>query len=59
MHQAVFQKDSNNWVLLQQGNKLVQRTVKLGMRGANRSQVLEGLTEGDEIALFPPPAQTL
>jgi HlyD family secretion protein len=58
-NQAVFQKDSNNWVLLQQGNELVQRTVKLGMRGANRSQVLEGLTEGDEIALFPPPAQTL
>lgn len=58
-NQAVFQKDSSNWVLLQQGNELVQRTVKLGMRGANRSQVLEGLTEGDEIALFPPPAQTL
>ncbi|HKX55276.1 MAG TPA: efflux RND transporter periplasmic adaptor subunit, partial [Xanthomonadales bacterium] len=31
-NQAVFQKDSNNWVLLQQGNELVQRTVKLGMR---------------------------
>jgi HlyD family secretion protein len=58
-NQSIFQKDANNWVLLQQGNELVQRPVKLGVRGANRSQVLEGLAEGDEIALFPPPAQTL
>ncbi len=58
-NQAVFQKDSSNWVLLQQGNELVHRTVKLGLRGANRSQVIEGLESGDEIALFPPQAQSL
>lgn len=58
-NQAVFQKEASNWVLLQQGNELVQRTVKLGLRGANRSQVLEGLAEGDQIALFPPQSQTL
>ncbi len=53
-NQALFQKDSSNWVLLQEGRKWVHRTVKLGLRGANRSQVLEGLEVGDEIALFPP-----
>lgn len=58
-NQAVFQKDSSNWVLLQQGKELVHQTVRLGLRGANRSQVLEGLDPGDEIALFPPQAQSL
>lgn len=58
-NQAVFQKDSSNWVLLQEGKELVHRTVKLGLRGANRSQVVEGLEPGDEIALFPPQAQSL
>jgi multidrug efflux pump subunit AcrA (membrane-fusion protein) len=53
-NQALFQKDSSNWVLLQNGSKLEHRTVTLGERGANRSQVTEGLQAGDEIALFPP-----
>jgi len=54
-NQALFQKDSSNWVLLRQGKKLVHRPVTLGLRGANRSQVVAGLEAGDEIALFPPP----
>lgn len=58
-NQAVFQKDSSHWVLLLEGRKLVHRTVKLGLRGANRSQVLEGLEAGDEIALFPPESSQL
>jgi multidrug efflux pump subunit AcrA (membrane-fusion protein) len=58
-NQSVFQKNTSNWVLVQEGNELVHRTVKLGLRGANRSQVVEGLEPGDEIALFPPLEQSL
>ncbi len=53
-NQSLFQKDASNWVLLQRGGKLEHRTVQLGVRGANRSQVVKGLEPGDEIALFPP-----
>jgi multidrug efflux pump subunit AcrA (membrane-fusion protein) len=53
-NQAVFQDDEGDWVLLRNGSKLVRRPVSLGVRGANRSQVLTGLQTGDEIALFPP-----
>ncbi len=57
-NQAVFQRNAESWVLLQQGGELVERSVRLGLRGANRSQVLDGLEEGDEIALFPPRAKS-
>lgn len=53
-NQAVFKDEEGDWVLLRDGSKLVRRPVSLGVRGANRSQVLEGIRAGDEIALFPP-----
>jgi multidrug efflux pump subunit AcrA (membrane-fusion protein) len=53
-NQAVFQDNDGDWVLLRDGSKLVRQPVSLGVRGANRSQVLGGLQAGDEIALFPP-----
>jgi len=56
-NQAVFKDATGEWVLLRSGGQLVRRDVSLGVRGANRSQVLQGLQNGDEIALFPPPVQ--
>jgi HlyD family secretion protein len=53
-NQALFQDDAGDWVLLLDGNDLVKQPVKLGLRGANRSQVTMGLDAGDEIALYPP-----
>jgi HlyD family secretion protein len=53
-NQAVFQDGEGDWVLLRDGGQLVRQAVQLGVRGANRSQVLKGLQEGDEIALFAP-----
>jgi HlyD family secretion protein len=53
-NQAVFQGQDGDWVLVRDGRKLVRRPVSLGVRGANRSQVIEGLQAGDYIALFPP-----
>jgi multidrug efflux pump subunit AcrA (membrane-fusion protein) len=53
-NQAIFKDEQGDWVLLRDGGELIRQPVELGVRGANRSQVLTGLTEGDRIALFPP-----
>jgi multidrug efflux pump subunit AcrA (membrane-fusion protein) len=53
-NQAIFNGDSGDWVLVRKGRELVKHPVSLGVRGANRSQVIGGLEAGDEIALFPP-----
>ncbi|KAA9131505.1 HlyD family efflux transporter periplasmic adaptor subunit [Marinihelvus fidelis] len=53
-NQALYREDGNDWVMVREGGKLVRRDVRLGLRGPNRSQVVEGLAPGDEIALFLP-----
>lgn len=53
-NQAIFKDEQGDWVLLRDGGELVRQPVRLGVRGANRSQILSGLEEGDQIALFPP-----
>ncbi len=53
-NQAIFREGERDWVLVRQGGDLVRRDIRLGLRGPNRSQVLEGLEPGEKIALFPP-----
>lgn len=53
-NQAIFSDRSGEWVLVLKSGGLVRREIKLGLRGANRSQVVSGLEQTDEIALFPP-----
>ena len=53
-NQSVFSDGSGDWVLTREGGKLVKREIGLGLRGANRSQIITGLREDDVIALFPP-----
>jgi len=53
-NQSVFSDGSGDWVLVLEGRGLVRREIQLGLRGANRSQILSGLEESTEIALFPP-----
>lgn len=55
-NQALFREDEGDWVLVREGGELVRRDVRLGVRGPNRSQIIEGLDAGEEIALFPPQA---
>ncbi len=57
-NQSVFSDASGDWVLVQKGGDLVKCEIKLGLRGANRSQILSGLEKGTEIALFPPTKST-
>ena len=53
-NQAIFSNETGDWVLVPKGGELVRQTIKLGLRGANRSQVIDGLAEGDQVALVPP-----
>ena len=57
-NQAVFSDDGGDWVLVRKGRDLIKREINLGLRGANRSQIVGGLEKGDEIALFPPDHST-
>ena len=53
-NQAIFSDDSGDWVLAVKAGGLVKREIRLGLRGANRSQVISGLDKEDEVALVPP-----
>jgi hypothetical protein len=52
--QAVFQVDGEDTVFLQEGNRLVPTTVVLGPRSLSRVQIMEGLAQGDLVALRDP-----
>jgi len=53
-NQAIFSDGSGDWVFVRKGGDLVRREILLGLRGANRSQILSGLEKDAEIALYLP-----
>lgn len=53
-NQAIFSDGNSNWVLLRKGGSLEKQEIVLGLRGANRSQIVSGLEKDAQIALFPP-----
>ena len=53
-NQAIFSDASGDWVLKRDGGDLLRQEIELGLRGANRSQIVSGLDKDAEIALFPP-----
>ena len=55
-NQALFQEQDQDWVWTLNSSGFDKRKVTLGTRGANRSQITDGLEPGDEIALYLPEA---
>ena len=53
---SVFRSGDGWAVYTVEGGRAVLREVVLGRRNQDRAEVLEGLTEGDEVVLFPPSA---
>jgi len=53
-NQSVFSDGDGDWVLVRKGGDLVRQEIQLGLRGANRSQIVSGLESDAVIALFPP-----
>jgi len=57
-NQSIFSDGSGDWVFVRRGGSLEKQEIELGLRGANRSQIISGLEKGTEIALFPPSANS-
>ena len=57
-NQAIFSDGSGDWVLLRKGGNLEKQEIELGLRGANRSQIVSGLEKDARVALFPPAEST-
>ncbi|SDJ44397.1 Multidrug efflux pump subunit AcrA (membrane-fusion protein) [Ferrimonas sediminum] len=53
-NQSLYQKDGRRWVYLKQGDQFVERTIMAGARSLNRTVILDGLSDGDTIALVKP-----
>lgn len=53
-NQTIFSDGSGDWVFVRKGRNLVRREIQLGLRGANRSQILSGLEKNAKIALYLP-----
>jgi hypothetical protein len=48
---AIEQRDGAHFVKVRQGGDFTARKVELGVRGTARSQVLKGLSAGEEVLL--------
>jgi HlyD family secretion protein len=50
---ALIQEAQEHFVMVKQGNQLIKKKVELGLRGAVRSEVKQGLSAGQSILLTP------
>jgi multidrug resistance efflux pump len=55
---AIQKSDSDAIVFVRAGDQFVERPVKLGKMSSTHAIVLEGLAEGDEVALQRPPQKS-
>ena len=55
---AIQKSDDDTTVFVRAGNQFVERPVKLGKMSSTMAIVLEGLSEGDEVALQRPPQES-
>jgi multidrug efflux pump subunit AcrA (membrane-fusion protein) len=53
-NQAIFQEAGEVWVWVREDGGFVERPVAIGERSISRTIVLEGLDEGDVVALADP-----
>ncbi len=53
-NQAVFQSEAGTWVYRLDGAEFEKRSVEIGLRGPNRSEIISGLAAGDQVALIDP-----
>ncbi|QFU22370.1 HlyD family efflux transporter periplasmic adaptor subunit [Shewanella eurypsychrophilus] len=57
-NQALFQKEGQYWVYLKTSAGFIKQVVMPGNRSLNRTEITDGLTEGDVIALTTPPKRS-
>ncbi len=57
-NQAVFKDDTQAWVYVKVGKAFKKRVVTTGLRSLTQTEILEGLSVGDEVALLEPIGNT-
>ncbi|AZQ10248.1 efflux RND transporter periplasmic adaptor subunit [Shewanella khirikhana] len=57
-NQAIFQREGRYWVYLKSDKGFIEQTIQPGSRSLNRTVVIDGLKEGDVVALTVPPRRT-
>lgn len=55
--QAIYKKDNLYYVDTISGNDFIPTTIKLGIRSNSKTEIVDGLSSGDVIALFNPNIQ--
>ena len=50
---ALFQREGKWTVLVVDGGRLASRAVELGLRGARNAEIVAGLSEKEEVVLYP------
>ncbi|MDQ2076445.1 efflux RND transporter periplasmic adaptor subunit [Marinimicrobium sp. ABcell2] len=53
-NQAVFEDNEEAWVYVKSGRTFKRQEVTVGMRSLTRTEVTQGLNEGDQVALLRP-----
>ncbi|MCP8900421.1 efflux RND transporter periplasmic adaptor subunit [Gilvimarinus xylanilyticus] len=53
-NQAVFKDKSVSWVYVSTGSGFTKREVKTGLRSLTQTEITEGLTKGERVALLEP-----
>ncbi|MCL2916636.1 efflux RND transporter periplasmic adaptor subunit [Shewanella litorisediminis] len=57
-NQAIFQREGRYWVYVKSQDGFIEQTITPGSRSLNRTVILEGLKEGDVVALTVPRRRT-
>ncbi|BFM19205.1 efflux RND transporter periplasmic adaptor subunit [Gilvimarinus japonicus] len=58
-NQAVFKDEHESWVYVKRGGGFVRQVIKTGLRSLTQTEVVAGITAGDEVALLKPAGETL
>ena len=53
-NQAIFVEEGQPWVFVTSGHRFERRAVELGLRSVSRTVIVNGLEDGDRIALVDP-----
>ncbi|MEJ2444300.1 MAG: efflux RND transporter periplasmic adaptor subunit [Exilibacterium sp.] len=58
-NQAVFKKEGENQLYLKRGDQFIRQNVTIGLRSLTRTEIVDGIGDGDRIALFEPEKEAL
>ncbi|WP_041522116.1 efflux RND transporter periplasmic adaptor subunit [Gilvimarinus agarilyticus] len=58
-NQAVFKDEHESWVYVMRGGGFARQVISTGLRSLTQTEVVNGIAEGDRVALLKPAGETL